>query len=116
MGMSVAGVGCPPIFPPLHKTKAPSPQRGEGVGVRGHHKGELTIAERIEEHSGPESNERAFERLPRRTQIRLLRQLAGVALAAYDLPPARVTLLAHLFNTTFRVDTATEERYVLRIP
>jgi Ser/Thr protein kinase RdoA (MazF antagonist) len=40
--------------------------------------------------------------------------LAGVALAAYDLPPVRLTLLAHRFNTTFRVDTA-GQRYVLRI-
>src|SRR6187431_1778096 len=59
--------------------------------------------------------EREFEALPRRTQIGLLRQLAEVALAAYDLPTFRVTLIAHLFNTTFRVDTATGERYVLRI-
>jgi Ser/Thr protein kinase RdoA (MazF antagonist) len=44
-----------------------------------------------------------------------LRQLAAVALAAYDLPPSRLTLIAHLFNTTFRVDTATGQRYVLRI-
>ncbi len=41
--------------------------------------------------------------------------MALVALAAYDLPPARLTLLAHLFNTTFRVDTATGQRYMLRI-
>ena len=62
-----------------------------------------------------DSAERAFVRLPRRTQIGRLRRLAGVALAGYDLPPARLTLLAHLFNTTFRVDTAGGERYMLRI-
>jgi Ser/Thr protein kinase RdoA (MazF antagonist) len=61
------------------------------------------------------NSEREFERLSRRTQIRQLRQLAVVALAAYDLPPARLTLLAHLFNTTFRVDSQHGERYVLRI-
>ncbi|MEO6457283.1 MAG: phosphotransferase [Chloroflexia bacterium] len=44
-----------------------------------------------------------------------MRQLALVALAAYDLLPVRLTLLAHLFNTTFRVDTATGQRYILRI-
>ncbi|HEX9990195.1 MAG TPA: phosphotransferase [Chloroflexia bacterium] len=63
----------------------------------------------------PASTQREFERFHRRTQIKRLRQLAEVALAAYDLPPVRVTLLAHLFNTTFRVDTATGQRYVLRI-
>ncbi len=56
-----------------------------------------------------------FEDLSRRTQISQLRELALTALSAYDLPPIRLTLLAHLFNTTFRVDTATGERYVLRI-
>lgn len=63
----------------------------------------------------PDSPQRGFEQLPRRTQIGRLRQLAEVALAAYDLPPARLTLLAHLFNTTFRVDTVAGQRYVLRI-
>ena len=32
--------------------------------------------------------------------------LAEAALAAYDLPPVRLTLLAHLFNTTWQVDAA----------
>ncbi|HYP40466.1 MAG TPA: phosphotransferase [Chloroflexia bacterium] len=62
-----------------------------------------------------DNSERGFEQLHRRTQIRRLRRLAEVALAAYDLPPVSMTLLAHLFNTTFRVDTATGQRYVLRI-
>lgn len=44
-----------------------------------------------------------------------MRQLALGALAAYDLPPVRLTLIAHLFNTTFRVDTADGQRYMLRI-
>ncbi|HVG00530.1 MAG TPA: hypothetical protein VND68_11880 [Chloroflexia bacterium] len=56
-----------------------------------------------------------LDQLYRRTQIRRMRELAEVALAAYDLPRTRLTLLAHLFNTTFRVDTATGQRYVLRI-
>ena len=53
--------------------------------------------------------------LPRRVQIARLRGVAEAALAAYDLPPVRLTLLAHLFNTTWQVDAATGERYVLRI-
>ncbi|HET6261194.1 MAG TPA: phosphotransferase, partial [Chloroflexia bacterium] len=69
----------------------------------------LTIARQVD------STQREFERLHRRTQIKRLRHLAEVALAAYDLPAVSVTLLVHLFNTTFRVDTATGQRYVLRI-
>jgi Ser/Thr protein kinase RdoA (MazF antagonist) len=53
-------------------------------------------------------------RLSTRTQIRRFRKLAEAALASYDLPPSRLTLLFHLFNTTFRVDTP-GQRYVLRI-
>ena len=60
-------------------------------------------------------SERALEQLPPRTQIRLMRQIALDALSAYDLPPLRLTLIAHMFNTTFRVDTATGQRYMLRI-
>lgn len=56
-----------------------------------------------------------LEQFHRRTQIRRMRELAEAALTAYDLPRTRLTLLAHLFNTTFRVDTATGQRYVLRI-
>ncbi len=48
----------------------------------------------------------SFERLARKVQIGRLRRLAEVALAAYDLGETRLTLLAHLFNMTFRVDTA----------
>jgi Ser/Thr protein kinase RdoA (MazF antagonist) len=59
--------------------------------------------------------DREFARLPRRTQIVRMRQVTAAALAAYDLPPARVRLLAHRFNTTFHVDTAVGARYVLRI-
>lgn len=56
-----------------------------------------------------------IEHLPRRAQIARMRHLARAALAAYDLPPARLTLIAHLYNTTFRVDTAPGARYVLHI-
>lgn len=72
-----------------------------------------TVSQVAVEQSG--SPERGFEQLHRRTQIGRMRHLALVALAAYDLPPVRLTLLAHLFNTTFRVDTANGQRYVLRI-
>jgi len=51
----------------------------------------------------------------RRAQIRQIRHLARTALAYYDLGAARLTLLAHQFNTTFRVDTDAGQRYVLRI-
>ncbi|MDQ3929550.1 MAG: phosphotransferase [Chloroflexota bacterium] len=61
------------------------------------------------------AEESSFEHLSRRVQIPRLRKLASVALSAYDLGMVRLTLLAHLFNTTFRVDTGTGERYVLRI-
>ena len=50
-----------------------------------------------------------------RTQVARLRRLAAVALEAYDIRVARLTLLAHLENTTFRVDAADGARYVLRI-
>lgn len=56
-----------------------------------------------------------FEALPRRAQIVRLRRLAQAALATYNLPPARLTLLVHLFNTTFQVDTSDGQRYVMRI-
>lgn len=56
-----------------------------------------------------------FEGLSRRDQIRRLRRLAHTALDAYDVTAPRLTLLAHLYNTTFRVDTAEGQRYVLHI-
>ena len=56
-----------------------------------------------------------FEHLSRRRQVARLRRLAAAALAAYDLPAARLSLLAHGYNTSFRVDTTGGRRYVLRI-
>ncbi len=55
------------------------------------------------------------EQLSRLAQIRRMRRLAQAAVAEYDLPPVRLTLMVHRFNTTFRVDTGDGERYVLRI-
>ena len=58
---------------------------------------------------------RAFETLSYRGQLDRLRRLAEAALAAYGVRPARLLPLAHLENTTFRVETPGGDRYVLRI-
>ena len=55
------------------------------------------------------------ERPGRRVTLGQLRKLAVAALANYDLPPVRLTLLSNYSNTTFRVDSAGERRFVLRI-
>jgi len=52
--------------------------------------------------------------LSRRGQLGRLRRLGRTALAAYGLEDARLTLLRHEHNTTFRVE-ARGESYVLRI-
>lgn len=57
----------------------------------------------------------SFETLTNAGQLRRLRLLAVAALAAYDLHEPRLTALMHGDNTTFRVDLASGERYVLRI-
>ena len=67
------------------------------------------------QEDGSSSPDREFASLPRRVQIARLRRLAWQALDAYDLPSVRLTLLIHLFNTTFLVNASTGERYVLRI-
>jgi Ser/Thr protein kinase RdoA (MazF antagonist) len=56
-----------------------------------------------------------FETLTKAGQLRRLRQLAVKALAAYDIQRSQLTALQHEGNTTFRVDVANGERYVLRI-
>ncbi len=50
-----------------------------------------------------------------RAQLARLLRLARVALDAYDIAVVGMRLLAHLENTTYRVDAADGERYVLRI-
>src|SRR6476620_3437749 len=55
-----------------------------------------------------------FASLRRRGQLGRLRHLGHMALAAYGLDGARLTLLRHQNNTTFRVD-APGGPYVLRI-
>ncbi len=56
-----------------------------------------------------------FETLSLRGQLGRLRRLAEDALAEYRIQRARLVPLAHSENTTFRVETPSAERYVLRI-
>ena len=56
-----------------------------------------------------------FETLSFRGQLDRLRRLGEDALAEYPIQRARLVPLAHAENTTFRVDTPSGERYVLRI-
>jgi len=56
-----------------------------------------------------------FETLTKAGQLLRLRRLAGNALTVYDIEKPRLTALQHEGNTTFRVDLANGERYVLRI-
>jgi Ser/Thr protein kinase RdoA (MazF antagonist) len=49
------------------------------------------------------------------SQVSVLRQAALVALAEYPLRVARVRLLLHAYNTTFRVDTTDGRRFALRL-
>ena len=56
-----------------------------------------------------------FGTLTRAGQLRYLRQLALKALTAYAVQASRLTALQHEGNTTFRVDLANGQRYVLRI-
>jgi Ser/Thr protein kinase RdoA (MazF antagonist) len=58
---------------------------------------------------------RDYTQLSRRGHIRRLRALAERALAQYDLEPVDISLLGHLYNTTFAVRGADGSRYVLRI-
>jgi Ser/Thr protein kinase RdoA (MazF antagonist) len=61
------------------------------------------------------TQENSFEGLSRRVQIGRLRRLASTALAAYDLGETHLTLLAHSYNTTFRIDTPEGQRYMLKV-
>ena len=56
-----------------------------------------------------------FEILTNAGQLNRLRRLAERAFKAYDMPAPHLTPLLHEDNTTFRVDHANGERYVLRI-
>jgi Ser/Thr protein kinase RdoA (MazF antagonist) len=56
-----------------------------------------------------------FETLSRRGQLYRLGHLARAALKQYPLQPARLAPLKHEHNTTFRLWTADDQRYVLRV-
>src|SRR5689334_9955374 len=56
-----------------------------------------------------------FQNLTYRGQVARLKRLAERALCDYGIEGARLTLLAHLENTTFRVDTDDGLAYVIRI-
>jgi Ser/Thr protein kinase RdoA (MazF antagonist) len=53
--------------------------------------------------------------LTRRAQMHHIRALVPVALADYDIEARRVRLVAHEYNTTFRVDTVDGRRFALRV-
>lgn len=59
--------------------------------------------------------QKPFAALSQRAQVQCMRRLAQDALAAYTVPVARMTLLKHVYNTTFRITTPSGEQYVLRI-
>jgi Ser/Thr protein kinase RdoA (MazF antagonist) len=58
---------------------------------------------------------RPFDQLSARGQLGRLRGLAEEALALYGIRPVRLVPLAHLENTTFRVEALDGRRYLLRI-
>jgi Ser/Thr protein kinase RdoA (MazF antagonist) len=59
--------------------------------------------------------QQAFHALNRRGQVRRLAGLARTALGAYPVQGARLQILAHLWNTTFRVTGPEGAQYVLRV-
>jgi Ser/Thr protein kinase RdoA (MazF antagonist) len=63
---------------------------------------------------GVQDSAEGWKSLSRRGQLVSLRRVGRAALAAYGLEDARLTLLSHQYNTTFRVE-APGGPYVLRI-
>ena len=57
----------------------------------------------------------SFAQLSDRAQVRRLRAVALEALQQYPLEPDRLRLLQHDFNTTFRLDTVSGEKFAVRI-
>src|SRR5688572_24120696 len=66
-------------------------------------------------HADTERVMAAFGDLSSRGQLGRLRRLAKAALVTYGITPVRLVALAHLENTTFRVDVPSGDRYVLRL-
>lgn len=56
-----------------------------------------------------------FEQLPTRAQVHRLRATAFEVLRSYPIDVARLRLLNHGYNTTFRVDTTDGQRFALRL-
>lgn len=56
-----------------------------------------------------------FEDLSTQAQVHRMRRVAASALEQYPIDVVRFRLLLHGFNTSFRVDTRTGERFALRI-
>ena len=63
----------------------------------------------------PLSTDAGFEELSSAAQVRRLRASAWAALRDYPVDVARLRLLNHGYNTTFRVDTADGAKFALRI-
>ena len=61
------------------------------------------------------SSDRPFAELSDRAQVDRLRRVASVALSNYPVDPTRLRLLQHDFNTTFRLDTTSGEKFAVRI-
>lgn len=58
---------------------------------------------------------KTFDDLGIRSQLGRLRRVAEKALEGYGVQPEQLVPLAHMENTTFRVETSDGERYALRI-
>lgn len=56
-----------------------------------------------------------FDTLTKRGQLQRLRQVGLSALASYDVPEPLLTPIHHIENTTFSVQAADRQQYVLRI-
>jgi len=63
----------------------------------------------------PVGDESAFVALSKRAQVSRMRSVALEALRSFPVSVARLTLLEHGFNTTFRIDTTKGEKLATRI-
>ena len=65
--------------------------------------------------AGPSSADLRFEQRSTRSQVARLRRVAERALQVYPFEAARLRLLLHGYNTTFRVDTTDGRTFALRL-